>query len=251
MLILSDCGEPDSVPLIEQNVKVAPLAPPKRWLAVLVAGDDSSPVFDNAVTKFGTLLSVSTVSSIHRFTSFSGKAEVDTTGKDVVSGREASTIKNLAVTMASVARQSDTGCFVFITSHGDRRGVSLMVDNDNDQLLTPKRLNDLLNATCGQRPTVAIISACHSGTFLDDAAPNRIILTAARKSRSSFGCEAAPDYTYYDSCLFDQWAVSATFGDLHAAITRCVATKEVEMGQWPSEPQAYFGAAIGNLPLPK
>jgi hypothetical protein len=112
-------------------------------------------------------------------------------------------------------------------------------------------LGEVLDATCGLRPTVAIISACHSGVFLDDAAPNRIILTAARADRTSFGCGAAFDYTYYDSCLFDHWPHSRNFIDLYNAVVLCVEDKERQMNVTPSEPQASFGTAVAALPLPR
>ena len=109
----------------------------------------------------------------------------------------------------------------------------------------------MLDATCGQRPTVAIISACHSGIFLDDAAPNRIILTAARADRTSFGCGAGFEFTYYDSCLLDDWPRSHDFRALYDAVTLCVQDKERQMDVMPSEPQASFGNAVTSLPLPR
>jgi hypothetical protein len=82
-------------------------------------------------------------------------------------------------------------------------------------------------------------------------APNRIILTAARRDRPSFGCSAEDQYSYYDACLIDNWQKSRSFAALHEAVSACVHRKEVALGVKPSEPQAYFGSAIGDVPLPR
>ena len=53
---------------------------------------------------------------------------------------------------------------------------------------------------CQARPTVVVISACYSGIFVDGlAAPNRMIMTAARRDRSSFGCSEDATYPYFDA----------------------------------------------------
>ena len=55
-------------------------------------------------------------------------------------------------------------------------------------ILRPGVLANMLDRTCGKRPTVVIISACFSGVFLPAlASSNRMVLTAARPDRTSFG----------------------------------------------------------------
>lgn len=238
--MLVGCSSSTDSRLHDRNAPVAMLAPPKHWSVVLVAGDDSAPVFDNAVNRFRRLLDKPTVKSIRGFTSNLDKA----------ADPDLATVDRIAAGMAAQPLQSDAGCLVFVTSHGDRNGAFLKLDRDHDQRLTPERLGEMLDVSCGQRPTVAIISACHSGIFLDDAEPNRIILTAARTDRASFGCGASFDYTYFDSCLLDQWPRSRTFAGLYDGVLTCVQSKEHELDLRPSEPQAAFGAAVGNLPLP-
>ena len=60
------------------------------------------------------------------------------------------------------------------------------------EFLRPPELARALDAGCGQVPTVAVVSACYSGVFAAPpmTAPNRIVLTAARADRPSFGCAA-------------------------------------------------------------
>ena len=53
-----------------------------------------------------------------------------------------------------------------------------------DALLAPRTLGAMLDEACGPRPTIVVLSACFSGVFLPEiAAPNRMILTAARPDR--------------------------------------------------------------------
>jgi hypothetical protein len=81
-------------------------------------------------------------------------------------------------------------------------------------------------------------------------APNRIILTAARDDRTSFGCGHEERFTYFDGCMFKAWPDSQTWQALFKATDACVRQKEDALGFQHSEPQAYFGAAVKDLGLP-
>ena len=98
-----------------------------------------------------------------------------------------------------------------------------------------------------RRPTVVIVSACHSGIFLTPAMrqPNRVVLTAAAAARVSFGCGAGDQYTYYDQCLLQQFDGAATWRELAGATRACVESLERRMGvKPPSQPQIFVGAAV-------
>ena len=90
--------------------------------------------------------------------------------------------------------------------------------------MSPASLANALDAGCGTRPTVVVVSACHSGIFLAPAMrrPNRIVLAAARADRGSFGCGTDDQYTYYDQCLLQQFDGAATWRSLagHAELRR-------------------------------
>jgi len=143
------------------------------------------------------------------------------------------------------------GCLVFATSHGAfKDGLVLVPSRD---FLTPAALDRALLRGCGDAPTVAIISGCFSGSFTK--APmnraNRAILTAAREDRPSFGCGAGFEYTVYDRCLLSAMDQAATWRSAYTMIRTCVAEREQELGFRPSEPQAWFGAAVMGLPVPR
>src|ERR1700745_512824 len=79
---------------------------------------------------------------------------------------------------------------------------------------------------------------------------NRIILTAARRARSSFGCSAENEYTYWDGCLIDSLPKADTWKSVYGAIQQCVQRKESKTPFQPSLPQAYFGAQVSDLKIP-
>jgi hypothetical protein len=233
------------------NVGVAdapPMAPlpadgKVQWRALVAAGDDSAPVFDNAVNRMTEILQAHGVTHIERFTSDQAYA-----GND----RPIATADLMTAAMDQDRPGPGEGCLVFITSHGSRDGLLLRDDLDNRQLLDPSTLGRMLDEGCGNAPTVAIISGCFSGVFIGRVteAPNRIILTAARDDRTSFGCGHEERFTYFDDCLFRSWPQSPNWQALYQATDACVRRKEVDLQAQHSEPQAFFGDAVKNLALP-
>jgi hypothetical protein len=118
----------------------------------------------------------------------------------------------------------------------------------NDDVFSPERMARIVGNACGARPTVVIVSACFSGVFVPAlAAPNRLILTAARSDRTSFGCGESDRYTFFDSCMMQSLKPSGDFVDLARDVQSCVATREKkENVDYPSEPQLFVGTAIAK-----
>ncbi len=211
--------------------------PAGRWRAVLIAGDNNSPAFDNGVQSLREKLRTHGVRDIALYSSDSGR-----------------TAPGQFATAANVVTALRAGggdaCFVFVTSHGEERGFFLRADR---RYFDPASLDRVLSAGCGSVPTVVVVSACHSGTFLTAAMrkPNRVILAAAAADRTSFGCGAGDQYTYYDQCLLQQFDRAATWQDLALATRSCVENLERRMGvRRPSLPQMFVGAQVEGLQLP-
>jgi hypothetical protein len=138
---------------------------------------------------------------------------------------------------------------VFITSHGGHNlGIYLSRD---DEMLRPSALARALATGCGAAPTVVIVSGCYSGSFARGSmtARNRIVLTAARADRPSFGCAAERTYTVYDACLLGALPHATTWRGVFTETKDCVELRERQLDAEPSHPQAWFGAAVRNLPL--
>lgn len=141
--------------------------------------------------------------------------------------------------LSDLTTRTQSGCLFFFTSHGAPQGVVM------GQLgVSPNQLAGLLDQTCGTRPTVVMISACFSGVFIPALkAPNRMILTAARPDRTSFGCGEEDKYTFFDQCLLQSLQTAGTFDGLAEEAQSCVAKRETDlMVGPPSEPQVSIGA---------
>jgi hypothetical protein len=157
-------------------------------------------------------------------------------------------VRNFAGALRDLSIGDHDACLIHMTSHGSPQGFYLR----NAPALTPKTLSTILDDSCGDRPTVVLVSACYSGVFVGKAMlkPNRIILTAARQDRTSFGCSAENKYTYWDACLIDSLPKADTWKSAYGAIQQCVQNKESKGRFQPSLPQAYFGAQVADLKIP-
>ncbi|MET0419354.1 MAG: C13 family peptidase [Actinoplanes sp.] len=139
------------------------------------------------------------------------------------------------------------GCLLYLTSHGEPRGITF-----GEGRLSPALLAAMIEGACPGRPVIAVISACFSGVFVPQlATPNRMVLTAARRDRTSFGCGQANRYPYFDECFLGEIGRAANFTALADQVRQCVAARETKEGaKPPSEPQLFVGAALRPfLPL--
>ncbi|WIM13186.1 C13 family peptidase [Enhydrobacter sp.] len=232
----SSDGAPSLAPPADRPMAgPATSVPATGWHAMLVGGDDSSPAFDNAVDTLRERLAALGVRTIRTFTA-------DRTG-----GAGLATSTNVRDGLRNVGGDA---CFVYITSHGEERGFVLRADR---RVFGPSVLDRDLEQSCGSVPTVLVVSACHSGVFISSETrrPNRIILTAAAADRTSFGCGADDDYTYYDQCFLQQIDTARTWRQVATGTKSCVEVLERRLGvRRESRPQAFFGAAVANLHLP-
>jgi hypothetical protein len=149
--------------------------------------------------------------------------------------------------LGELTARTSGGCLIYFTSHGAPQGV--VVDQT---ILPPAILGAMIDRTCGARPTVVVISACFSGVFIPDlASSNRMILTAARPDRTSFGCGQDNKYPYFDDCFLQSIKGSANFPGLAQSARACVTRMEGQTGMTPpSEPQVWIGPELRPmLPL--
>ena len=225
-------------------------SPFRDWAAVVVAGDwrasggeQPTQAFENARRDIhGALLSAGFEPGHVRTLSL----KEGTPAADLTTG------PNLAAALKQTASAAPAGCLFYLTSHGSPQGAVF----GRQGLLAPGVLDRLLKDACQDRPTVVFLSACYSGVYLPAlAAPNRLVLTAARPDRASFGCGSDDKYPFYDACVLQVWPTSADFLALGQAVRSCVARREQELRLAPaSEPQMHAGARIRPLlpllPLP-
>lgn len=142
----------------------------------------------------------------------------------------------------AAATRGTAGCLLYFTSHG---APDAMVFGEAPRM-TPDIMANIIRSACGTRPTVVIVSACYSGIFVNAlAAPNRMVLTAASRERTSFGCGADETYPWFDGCVIETLPTASDFLALAAGTRACVARKETALGATPpSDPQMFVGAEM-------
>jgi hypothetical protein len=218
--------------------------PFKNWAAVVVAGDwhahsgEPTEAFDNARRDVGATL-VGLGFSPNAIRQYSVRPQLYPAarpGKTELNGIHTG-LRGLATTYTS-------GCLFYITSHGAPEGVVL-----DEDILPPNLLAAVVDDACPGRASIVVISACYSGVFV---APlqrrDRMILTASRPDRTSFGCGEDDKYPYFDDCFLSSARSAADFATLGRAVQACVAKKERETGAAPaSEPQLWIGPGLRPL----
>lgn len=222
-------------------------SPFSSWAAVVVAGDfhahsgGPTEAFDNARRDVARALVGLGFdkTAVKQFSVRPERYPADAPGR-----ADARAIYEALRTDAQTAK---AGCLFYISSHGSPEGAIL-----GEDMLRPYLLAAMLNDACPGRPSVVVISACFSGVFIPPLQKSdRLILTAARPDRASFGCGEDDKYPYFDDCFLSTIPTARDFAALGAGVQACVARKEKETGAEPaSEPQVWIGAALRPiLPL--
>ena len=77
---------------------------------------------------------------------------------------------------------------------------------------------------------------------------NRMVMTAARPDRTSFGCGQSNRYPFFDECFLQSTGDAHDFAALANLVRTCVSAREIREGvQPPSEPQVYIGPQLRPL----
>jgi len=208
-----------------------------HWAVVLVAGDyrahsgAPSKVFDNAVHDLaGAFAKIGF-----------NKANMVQFSVDYADGTQHTGVPEIAAAMQSLAARAKDGCLIYFTSHGTPTGIII-----GDAVLGPAQMHDMVAAACGNRPSVIVMSSCYSGQFVAPLqADNRIVMTAARPDRTSFGCGEMDHYTFFDDCFLRSVPLAGDFPMLGGLAQQCVAAREQQMkAAPPSEPQVSVGPNV-------
>lgn len=208
------------------------------WSVLVVAGDNKahsgapSQVFDNArrdlvKTFVGLGFSPANVAQF-------------SVNPDPVAGETGT--GNIANGLWDLVKRAPGGCLIYFTSHGTPDGIVV-----GGSVVPPARMQSVINNACGSRPSVVVMSACFSGQFVPVLEQdNRVVITAARADRTSFGCGELDQYTYFDDCFLRAVPLVGDFAVLGSKVQECVAFREQQTGaKPPSEPQVSVGAAVG------
>jgi hypothetical protein len=136
--------------------------------------------------------------------------------------------------------------FLLITAHGDpQHRLSAWQPPLDLASLTPTALARMLQDS-GVKWRVIVVSACYAGGFIEPLRDdNTVVIAAAAADRTSFGCEAGRDFTYFGEAFFrDALARTRSFTEAFEMAKEIVSKKESAENLAPSMPQMWAGAAI-------
>lgn len=160
-------------------------------------------------------------------------------------------VTNLARAIERVGRamnRDEDLLFLFITAHGDREH-RLSASQPPLELasLTPTALARMLQ-DAGIKWRVVVVSACYSGGFIEPLRDdNSLVITAAAPDRSSFGCEAGREFTYFGQAFFrDALSRTRSFIEAFHLAADLVAKQEAAERLAPSAPQISIGRGIAE-----
>ena len=158
---------------------------------------------------------------------------------------------HLAVALARIAElldRDEDALVLYTTSHGAPFGLYYNDADNGYGAISPNRLRAMLDQL-GLRNRLLILSACFSGVFVPVlSSPSTAIVTAASADRTSFGCAADNDWTFFGDALVNRALRKPQ--PLPAAFTEAqglIAGWETQVQQPPSQPQIAVGAATGWL----
>jgi hypothetical protein len=213
------------------------------WAVIVVAGDwhahDGGPteIFDNARTDVSRAL-VAAGFNPSNLVQFSTRPDRYPRAHPLKTE-----VGNISDTLWDLSNRTKGGCLLYFSSHGTPDGLLV-----GQTIVHPAKLDTIVSNACGARPTIVVISACYSGAFVDILrGPNRMIMTAARADRSSFGCGGTTKYPYFDECFLGSIDNAHDFRGLAVRTKDCVARMEKQTGMTPpSEPQISIGSEIAT-----
>ena len=158
-------------------------------------------------------------------------------------------LTNLRAALAGIGKRMDRDedvLLLFLTSHGSpEHELAVALPPLPLRQIEPRDLKDALDAS-GIRWRVVVVSACFAGGFIKDLrTPETLVITAARADRTSFGCGADSEITYFGRAFLTEGLnQTADFREAYAIAARRVGEWEQADDEVPSLPQLWAGDRI-------
>ena len=222
--------------------RLAPRTPGKPNLyAVAVGADASEDVFRNEAEYVEAMVGKRFGSPGHTVVLENNPATLTT--------RPLASWTNLEAALGGLAKVMDPRedvLLLYIATHGSS-DHTLLVDMDPIPLdqIDPDGLAEILSKQ-PFRWKVVVVNACYSGGFVPKLrGTGTLVLTAARSDRTSFGCGADSDITYFGRAWLAH-GLNATpdFIDAFGKAKTEIASWEKRDALQPSEPQIDVGTGI-------
>ncbi len=214
--------------------------PSITWKAVLLSGLFSSnrgpKILDDARVKVGELIQAKGVLNNH-ITHLSKNPSL--TGRGGISVASADNFKR---SIEDLELGANDGCFIYMTTGGSVDGFFL----GSDEKISGARLAKILDDTCGDRPTVVILSSSHSGLLLTDTIKksNRIVLTSTAGDKTQSTPTASSKYGSWDTCFIESFSGAKTWKELEQTTSSCISKANTA-----HNPQKYFGSQLANTKI--
>lgn len=229
------------------DAAIAALAPQRPGhidlYAVGFAGDATEDVFRNEVLHFETLMTRRfdadrrTVGLVNHVDSLLKRP------------RPLATLDNLRRVLDGVGRRMDREedvLLLFLTMHGTREHrLYVTMPPLFEEQISPQDLRAALDHA-GIRHRVVVVSSCFSGGFVPALrSPDTLVLTAARRDRTSFGCGSESQATYFGRAwMLESLNETTDFIDAMRRARPRIAARERELDETPSMPQMDIGRDI-------
>jgi hypothetical protein len=218
---------------------LAPQRPGELDVYLITASLWSDPVFEREATQAEAILR----EHFHA----EGRSIVLSAGGQGERRYPASTPNTIAAAIGQVGATIDPNedlVVIFLTSHGASNGAMVMREAQRvESALRPTNLRDML-AAAGIRNRVVIVSSCYSGAFIAPLMDSdTIVLTASAPDRTSFGCQATRDWTFFGDAYFNNGlrggaTVLTAFDQAKTLIERWEREQNLSP---PSNPQRFVG----------
>ena len=220
---------------------IDPSTPGKSdWYFMGVAGFSDLDVFRSEINKVRELFDVRFGTSGHSLALINNNY----TWLDEPIATKTSILRGLK-TIGQQMNADEDVLFLTLSSHGDENVIQLANPPLAMDNLDATWLREALDAS-GIRWRVIVVSACYSGSFIDElASPTTVIITASAADKMSFGCTNSAEMTYFGQAFFaESLRENTSFSDAFKDAAYRVQERELYMGFEPSEPQMVIGSLM-------
>jgi hypothetical protein len=210
---------------------------------VVVAALDADPVFNREAREAGRVLA-------RRFDA-AGRTLVLAHDEGADKADAEATPAGLAEALDGVAakmNRNEDVLVLYTTSHGSPdAGLNFRDPVYGATVIAPGRLAAILDHS-GIRNRLLILQACFSGQFVHALkSPTTIVATAAAEDRSSFGCQAGNDWTFFGDALVNHAFRQPLPLDIQLQrASALIAAAESRDDLTPSNPEVNTGADTGK-----
>ena len=228
--------------LLQQALdRIDPSIPGKSdWYFMGVAGFSDQNVFRSEINKVRELFDVRFGTSGHSLALINNNY----TWLDEPIATKTSILRGLK-TIGQQMNADEDVLFMTLSSHGDQDFIHLSNPPLAMDNLDATWLREALDAS-GIRWRVIVVSACYSGSFIDElASPTTVVITASAADKMSFGCTNTAEMTYFGQAFFaESLRENTSFSDAFKDAAYRVQERELYMGFEPSEPQMVIGSLM-------